>query len=98
MHVFYSLCKKTWIAKFKYAYIIHIFNNNGNLQSSRMTPTKTPSDRGDLYAKLVISYNQSRLPGEGMGDQSWNKYFDLKSALSMCLVKGGREILKVVIQ
>lgn len=69
MHVFYSLCKKkTWIAKFKYAYIIHILNNNGNLQSSRMTPTKTPSDKGYLYVKLVISYNQSRLPGEGMGE------------------------------
>lgn len=63
-----------------------------------MTPTKTPSDRGDSYVKLAISYNQSRFPGEGMGHQSWNKYFDLKSAMPMCLGKGGTEILKVVIQ
>lgn len=53
---------------------------------------------GDLYAKLDISYNQTRLLEEGLGHQTWNKYFDLKSTLPMCLVKGCTEILKVVIQ
>jgi hypothetical protein len=52
---------------------------------------------GDMEPELTISYNQARLPVEGLGHQPSHKSFNLHffSAYNMCWGKGGSEIVGV---